>query len=602
MSVIERLEKLRKRMTEVGVSVCLIPTSDCHDSEYISDYFKVREYYSGFTGSAGTLIVGMNKAALFTDGRYFVQAKRELVGSSIDLMRMGEPGVPTEDEYICSILSDNETVGFDGRLIGSFRGEKIAQAIKNKKCNVDYTFEPAQKVWEDRPKLEFKPIYRLKEEFSGETTLDKIRRIYDYMDSRGVDTHVITSLDDIAWILNLRGDDVTCCPVFFAYIVFAKHECHLYANMGKDNTDNILLYLKENGIVLHEYDKFYEDGIQRVNNCTQKGLLYNKARLNYATYMKLNNQMKVLDEIEPSTRFKCIKNAVEIKNIREANVKDGVAVVRFERWLHEELKKGNCVTELEAQAKLYEFRTMDKDMIEPSFDTICAYAEHGAIIHYESTPATDCRICDGSFLVMDSGAHYYQGTTDVTRTYCIGEVNEKLKHNYTLVLRSMLKLMNHRFPYGSRGNNLDVVARELFWKEGVDFKHGTGHGIGYLLNVHEGPNRIGWKIPANAEPGIVFEAGMVTSDEPGIYFEGEFGVRIETDILCKEIENNEFGRFMGFEALTYVPIDMKPVLIDEMSEEEIGCLNDYHRLVYEKLSPYLDGDDLNYLKKATELV
>lgn len=515
-------------------------------------------------------------------------------------MKMGDIGVPTIYEYIEEKIGEGETLGFDGRVINANTGNKIADAIKTKKSNVDFTFSPTEGIWKDRPELEFKPLFRLLPEYSGEETRSKLTRILESMDSLGADSHIITSLDDIAWILNLRGDDIKNCPVFFAYLVVVNKECHLYANISDANENSIKKYLEEQGIHLHNYDDFYENGINSVNICTKKGLLCNKSRTNFWTLSKIDARINIIDETEPSTLFKCIKNETEIENLRKANVKDGASVVRFERWLWEALENGEDLTELSIENKLYEIRKENENIIGPSFDTICAYGEHGAIIHYESSEESDVLVKKGSFLMIDSGAHYLEGTTDVTRTYAIGEVSEKLKHDYTLVLRGMLKLLNHKFLYGARGSNLDIVVREEFWKEGLDFKHGTGHGIGYLLNVHEGPNRIGWKIGKENNPGVVFEAGMVTSDEPGLYIEGSHGIRIETDILCRELYTNEYGRFMGFEALTYVPIDRKAILLDEMSKEEIGYLNDYHKLVYKKLSPVLEGADLEYLRKVTE--
>lgn len=600
MVVNKRIEKLRKKMSEVGVSVCLIPTSDCHDSEYVSDYFKAREYFSGFTGSAGTLVVSMEEAALFTDGRYFIQAAKELEGTGIELMKMGEANVPTVYEYIEKVLKEGETLGFDGRLISQGTGNKIARVIQKNKSNLNFTFDPAHEVWENRPKLEFKPVYRLFEGYSGESLESKLNRIKEHMNTIGADSHVITSLDDIAWILNLRGDDIKNCPLFFSYLILVDGECHLFANITGNEESLIKEYLIKNGIILHSYEDFYNEGLQSVNIRTKKGILYNKKRINYLTYKSIGENLKVIDEIEPSTRFKCIKNEVEIENIKKANIKDGVAIVRFERWLKNAIISGENLTELSIQNKLYEFRSFSKEMIGPSFDTICAYGEHGAIIHYEADENSNAEVKEGSFLMIDSGAHYLEGTTDVTRTYAIGNVDEKLKHDYTLVLRSMLKLLNYKFLYGARGNNLDMVVREDFWKEGLDFKHGTGHGIGYLLNVHEGPNRIGWKIPDEKSLGVVFEEGMLTSDEPGIYIEGSHGIRIETDILCKFLYEDEYGKFMGFEPVTYVPIDKSAILIDEMKKEEIEYLNSYHKLVFSRLSPYLEGEDLEYLIKATE--
>ena len=611
MNINLRLAKLREKMSEVGVGICLIPTSDCHDSEYICEYYKTREYFSGFTGSAGSLIVTLKDAALFTDGRYFIQAQKQLSSTEITLMKMGEEGVPGINEYIVQKMSEGDILGFDGRVVNAAFAQNLADRLKEKGCGINYKFDPAENAWENRPPIEFKDVFILDEKYAGECASDKIAAIFEYMKEKGADSHIVTSLDDIAWILNLRGDDVKYCPVFFAYMVFVRQECHLYARIDEKRTD-VLLYLKKIGVFLHDYDEFFEDGLQRVNNCTKQRLLYDKTRISYLTFMTLREGLDYINAPNPSTLKKCIKNPVEIANIMKANVKDGVAVVKFERWLEEELRarrksletgsttSASLLNEITISDKLEEMRRAEQSFIEPSFETISAYGSNGAIIHYAATKDSNAQIVDGSFLMLDSGGHYYEGTTDVTRTYAIGEVSDKLKQDYTLVLRCMLKLMNLTFPYGARGNNLDVEARSLLWSKGLDFKHGTGHGIGYLSDVHEGPNRISWKIPENSQPGVIYEAGMLTSDEPGLYFEGKYGIRIETDILCVEKFSNEYGRFMGFIPMTYVPIDMTAIYKPDMTPEDIAYLDEYHKTVYEKLSPYLSGDDLEYLKEKTK--
>ncbi len=600
MEINSRLNKLREKMSEAGVSVCMIPTSDSHSGEYISDHFKTREFFSGFTGSAGTLVVDMHGAALFTDGRYFIQAADELKGSDIILMKMGEEGVPSVSDHISNLLKDKEVLGFDGKVVSASLGCSLLDRLKGKGCMIKYDFDPAEDVWSDRPDIEFHQLFILEKEYAGVEVGEKIKKVMENLDKEGADTHIISSLDDIAYLTNLRGNDVEDCPLYFSYMVILGKEVHLYANVSGENKEKIKEYLETNKIILHPYEDFYEDGIQRVNKCTDKGLLYDSGTVNYYTYMRFKEGLKAKDSVNPSTLMKCIKNPVEISNIKKANIKDGASIVRFENRLRKALRNKKTLTEIDIENMLLEERKKDEAFIEPSFATISAFAEHGAIIHYSATEESNALIKEGSFLMIDSGGHYWEGTTDVTRTYAIGEVPDKLKHDYTLVLRSMLRLMNHQFPYGARGNNLDVIARELFWKSGLDFKHGTGHGIGYLMNVHEGPNRIGWKIPKDKSAGVIFEPGMLTSDEPGLYIEGEYGIRIENDILCTERFTNEYGRFLGFESMTLVPIDLSPVLWEDMSKEEIRWLNEYHQKVYEALSPYLKGDDLEYLKEATK--
>ena len=596
-----RIEELRLRMKEVGVSACLIPTSDCHDSEYISEHFRVREYFSGFTGSAGTLVVGKEKAALFTDGRYFIQAQEELQGSGVELMKMGEPGVPSVEEFIMSIIDSGDSLGFDGRVVSASFGQKIQKMLKTKNVSINSSFDPAERIWKDRPSVPNEEVFILEEKYSGESSESKIRRIFEKMKEKEVDSHIITSLDDIAWIMNLRGNDIECNPVFLAYMVFCDREVYLYANIAKkEKAGKISQYVEKCGVILKDYEEFWEDGLQRVNNCTLNGLLYDSSRASFALFMALKDGLKVLDERNISTDFKAVKNEAEIENIKKANAVDGAAMVKFERWLRESLDKGLELTELGVQEKLEEFRRKGEGFVELSFETICAYKEHGAIIHYSATEDSNALIEGNGLLMIDSGAHYLNGTTDVTRTYSIGDVDEKLKHDYTLVLKASLRLLDFIFLSGACGCNLDTVVREVFWKEGLDFKHGTGHGIGYLLDVHEGPNSIRWKVSPNKEANVIYKEGMLTSDEPGLYVEGSHGIRIETDILCVPKFENEYGKFLGFEPVTFVPIDVSPILIEEMTDCEIEILNRYHALVRNKLSELLEGEDLEYLYRVTE--
>lgn len=593
----ERLTKLRGKMSKEGISWCMIPTCDYHGSEYLADYYKVRDFFSGFTGSAGTLVVSQNDAYLFTDGRYFIQAADQLKGSSIQLMKMGEPGVPKVTELIINSINKGEKLGFDGRVVDSETGLNFEKELEAKECSVIYDFDPTEGIWEDRPGLVYNKPFILDVKVAGESVKSKIERIRLKMDEKKADVHIVTALDDIAWILNMRGNDVENNPVFFAFLVITDNKVVLYANI--DDRD-ILSYLAQNDIEIEKYEEFFEKGMQSVNICTKNGILLDKTGANYKIIKAIGSNIAVIDEMNPSTYMKAIKNECEIENIKIANIKDGAAVVRFDRWLKEAIANNENLTELSVSQKLASFREENESYIEPSFDTIAAFGYHGAIVHYEPTAETDIPIGRNSFLLIDSGGQYAEGTTDVTRTYGIGEVAAKLKHDYTLVLKANLKLLNFKFMKGCRGNHLDIVARDFFWSEGRDYKHGTGHGIGALLNVHEGPNNIRWNIPEGKQPGVIYEPGMVTSDEPGVYIENEYGIRTETDMLCVELETNEYGTFYGFEPLTYVPIDKKPIEIEYLSDEEIRWLNNYHMTVREKLAPMLQGKDLEYLMDATE--
>ncbi len=598
MNVSSELTKLREKMTEVGIDVCLIPTSDCHNSEYIAPYYKVREHFSNFTGSAGTLVVLDKEAYLFTDGRYFIQAAKELEGTGITLMKMGEKGVPTLKSFVSDMLDKNMKVGFDGKTMSASFINGLSDANPSCLGLLDPSFEPAENIWTDRPALEHNKVFIMGEKLAGESVKSKLAKIRGVMIKEECDVHITAALDDIAWTVNLRGSDIADCPVFLSYMIISQKEAVLYAD--PEGQHEIIDYLSENGIILKKYADFYDDLKQRENKGTKERVLLDSSKVNYMLYNLASQRYEIVDCDNPATMLKCIKNDIEIENIKKANIYDGVAMVRFNKYLDEILITGDIISEMSVADKLYEFRLMNEEIIEPSFETISAFGSNGAIIHYSATPDTNARIePKDTFLMMDSGAHYRCGTTDVTRTYSIGNPSEKLKHDYTLVLKAMLRLMNHEFLYGCRGNNLDVIARDVFWKEGLDFKHGTGHGIGYVLNVHEDPVRISFRIPKDSKPSVIFEPGMLSSDEPGIYREGEYGIRIENDILCVVKRENENGLFLGFEPMTMVPIDTKAIIIDEMNDDELNMLNNYHQTVFERLSPYLEGEELDYLKKVT---
>ena len=600
--IINRLSLLRDKMTEVGIDVCLIPTSDCHNSEYINEYYKLREYFSGFTGSAGSLVVSPNEAWLFTDGRYFIQAEKELKGSGISLMKIGEPGVPKLNEHLINILKVGECLGFDGTLIDAQTGALLTTSCEEKGCGINVNFDAGALAWVGRPTLKFQPLFILPQTSAGVSCADKIEAIRKDGTFKEATLHIISSLDDIAWILNLRGNDIEYCPVFMSYIVMDKNSVYLYANITGPNKEEIKAYLNANNINLRNYENFYEEIEQNTNNWTFDRVLLDKETVNYKILSILSEKNSaVINGVNPSTSLKAVKNDTEIANIRKANETDGVAMLKFMKYIKEQTAKGASLTELNAAEYLDNLRAESSDFIEPSFETISAFGEHGAIVHYGVDDKSDIPIkkeADTLYLV-DSGGHYTNGTTDVTRTYAIGDVTEEMKKHYTLVVKSMLELLNTRFPYGCRGNNLDTIARAPIWAEGLDYRHGTGHGIGYILNVHEGPQRISYRIANENSVSAVFEPGMVTSDEPGLYFDGQYGIRVENDILCVEVDRGEYGRILGFEALTYVPIDLDCINKDYLSAENVEMLNDYHKLVFNKISPYLEGADLEYLKTVT---
>ena len=592
----ERLAALKAAMKEADIDCYIIPTSDYHNSEYVSEYFMVRKYFSGFTGSAGTLVVLKDKAALFTDGRYFIQAAKQLQGSDITLMKMGEPKVPTLEEYVRQELKEGENIGFDGRVITAGDGLAFEKTAMEKGGKVIFHLDLAEKIWKDRPALLFTPVFVLKEEYSGESCDDKLKRLREKMKEEGAAVHLLTTLDDIAWLFNLRAKDVESCPVLLSYAVITMDEAILFAG-ERAFDETVRKYLAEHHITLKPYDDFYTYVADLVKTGPKEKLLVCENRINYRLKKELGDAV-IVDRANPTTLMKAVKNSTEQENLRKVHLMDGVAVTKFMYWLKTNVGKVP-MTEVSASDYLESLRGSNPTYIEPSFATICAYGANGAIIHYTATPESYSEIQAKGMLMVDSGGHYYEGSTDITRTFVLGEITEEMRQHFTLVARAMLRLKRTKFLYGCKGVNLDLAAREVFWEKGLDYKHGTGHGVGYLLNVHEGPNSFRYKVLPGSDNDWIFEEGMVTTDEPGIYIEGSHGVRIENELLCRKGEKNEYGQFMEFEDLTYVPIDLDGLDVSAMENSEIQVLNRYHRTVYEKLAPFFDGEELEWLKNAT---
>ena len=592
----ERLAALKAAMKEADIDCYIIPTSDYHNSEYVSEYFMVRKYFSGFTGSAGTLVVLKDKAALFTDGRYFIQAAKQLQGSDITLMKMGEPKVPTLEEYVRQELKEGENIGFDGRVITAGDGLAYEKTEMEKGGKVIFHLDLAEKIWKDRPALLFTPVFVLKEEYSGESCDDKLKRLREKMKEEGAAVHLLTTLDDIAWLFNLRAKDVESCPVLLSYAVITMDEAILFAG-ERAFDETVRKYLAEHHITLKPYDDFYTYVADLVKTGPKEKLLVCENRINYRLKKELGDAV-IVDRANPTTLMKAVKNSTEQENLRKVHLMDGVAVTKFMYWLKTNVGKVP-MTEVSASDYLESLRGSNPTYIEPSFATICAYGANGAIIHYTATPESYSEIQAKGMLMVDSGGHYYEGSTDITRTFVLGEITEEMRQHFTLVARAMLRLKSTKFLYGCKGVNLDLAAREVFWEKGLDYKHGTGHGVGYLLNVHEGPNSFRYKVLPGSDNDWIFEEGMVTTDEPGIYIEGSHGVRIENELLCRKGEKNEYGQFMEFEDLTYVPIDLDGLDVSAMENSEIQVLNRYHRTVYEKLAPFFDGEELEWLKNAT---
>ena len=595
----ERLQQLREAMKQAEIDCYMIPTSDYHNSEYVSEFFCVRKYFSGFTGSAGTLVVWADQAALFTDGRYFIQAEAQLSGSGITLMKMGEKGVPKLTEYVEQELKEGGTIGFDGRVVTSSDGMKYEAIAEKKGGRVIWDLDLADGIWENRPALPATEVWPLEEAYSGESTEKKLARLREKMEQEKADVHILTKLDDIAWLFNLRAGDVECCPVLLSYAVITAEEAYLFANESAFS-EEVKAYLTENGIMLKAYDFFYKYVSAYCSAHEDARLLLCEKQINYRLKKEIGDQISILDKPNPTTRMKSMKNAAEQENLRKAHLMDAVAVTKFMYWLKTSVGKVP-MTEISVEQKLEQLRREHASFIEPSFHTISGYGANGAIVHYSATPENCADIEAKGMLMVDSGGHYYEGTTDITRTFILGEITDRMKQDYTLVARAMLRLMNTRFLYGCTGANLDLAAREVFWEKGLDYKHGTGHGVGYLLNVHEGPNSFRYRI-SDMTQDWVFEEGMITTDEPGIYIEGSHGVRIENELLCRKGEENEYGQFMYFENLTYVPIDLDGIDPSEMEPKEIEFLNRYHQDVYEKLAPYFTGDELSWLREVTRKI
>lgn len=588
----ERIEALRVMMNNNNIDIYLVPTADFHQSEYVGEYFKCRNYLSGFTGSAGTLVVTSKEAGLWTDGRYFIQAEGELKESIIDLYRMGEENVPTVSEFIQEHLKEGQTLGFDGRVVSFERGEELEKIVKEKKANLVFEQDLVHLIWEDRPQLSKEKAFLIEEKFSGMSTKKKLELVRSALEKENADLHVLTSLDDIAWLFNIRGNDVEHNPVVLSYAVITPTKAFLFLNETVLN-DEIRKDFKENGITVLPYNDIYSY-VKETDS--QKTVLLDKAKVNYTIGKSLST--KIIHELNPTTALKAIKNAVEIENTRNAHIKDGVAFTKFMYWLKQNVGKIE-ITELSATDYLYQQRSAQENFIELSFETICAYKENAAMMHYAATKEHNATIKPEGLLLVDSGGQYFEGTTDITRTLALGEVDTEQKKHFTAVVVGMLQLMNAKFLYGCRGINLDVLARAPIWELDIDYKCGTGHGVGHILNVHEGPNGFRPKLLKDNEMNCILEEGMITTDEPGIYIEGSHGIRIENELLCKKGIKNEHGQFMYFENLTFAPIDLDAIVPELMSVKEKNMLNNYHKQVFEKLSPFMNEEETKWLKEYT---
>lgn len=591
----ERLDALRVRLKQEKIDYYVIPTADYHNSEYVSDYFKIREYFSGFTGSNGTLVIGPEESGLWTDGRYFIQAEKELSGSGLTLFRMQEEGVPTIKEYLQKNVKEGECVGFDGRVISASYGKELEEALADKKVVFRYQDDIAGSLMKDRAPMPASPVWVLPEEISGKNVDAKLAQIREEMEKFHCTAHLLTKLDDLMWLLNIRGSDVECNPVAMSYCFLTKSACYLFVQ--KQAMDNTLRdYAGKWGITLKDYSEITEFLKAETVEC----VLLDEENVNYTLYCILRDKAKIVSRKNPSERLKAVKNPVELSHIEKVYLTDSVVLTKFIYWLKKNIGK-LPLNEYCAAMQLDNMRREAEGFLDLSFPTISGYLENAAMMHYEATETENKELKPEGMFLIDSGGQYMGGTTDVTRTIVLGKISEEIKRNFTAVAVGMLRLSDAKFLYGCTGRNLDILARGAMWEMGIDYKCGTGHGVGYMLNVHEGPQNVGWRYVEDRKEAVL-EAGMILSDEPGVYMEGSYGIRTENIIVTRNGEKNEYGQFMYFDMLTFVPIDLDGIEPSYMQPADRKRLNAYHKQVFEKVGPYLEEEERAWLAEATRAV
>lgn len=586
MEIREKIEKLRQLMKENEMDAYIIPSSDSHLSEYVADHFKCREWISGFNGSAGTVVITTDKAGLWTDGRYYIQAEKQLENSGIQLFRAADLGVPSYTEWLKNTLGENSCIGFDGDVFAANSVKEMEILFKPQNISLKMDQDLIGRLWEDRPALPSTTIFTHDVKFAGKSRTQKLNEVRAEMKERGADNFLLTSLDDIAWLLNIRGNDVPNNPVTLANVLVTSNTCYLLIDASKVPQE-VKQELEAEGIEL----KSYEGTDELLRGLKGKGsILLDPEVTNASFYKAINSNMTKIEGPNPTKMLKAVKNKTELANLRNCQITDGVAMVKFIKWLKSTV--GNqAVTELSAGDKLEEFRRENKLCVDLSFDTIAGYKDHAAMMHFKATPENTYTLKDEGLLLVDSGGQYYNGTTDITRTIVLGQLTDEEKRDYTLVLKSHIALATAKFLYGTTGPTLDGLARQPIWKYGLDYKCGTGHGVGFFLNVHEGPQRL-IQIPRNT---VVLEEGMILTNEPGIYTEGKHGIRTENMMIVVKDEETEYGQFMKFETITYCPIDLTGVDQSLLTASELEWLNTYNNTVYTKLSPYLSSEEKEWL-------
>ena len=585
------LNNLREVMKKENVDYYIIPSGDSHQSEYVPEYYKGRAYVSGFTGSAGTLLVGIEESYLWTDGRYFIQAEKELNGSGIKLMKMNIPGYPSLIEWIKNNVKEGKTLAFDGSTISTNEYKNYQELSKKNGFNIKMDRDLLNEIWSNRPELSKEKIFIHDTKYCGRCTSEKLQEVRDEMKKLEGENYVIASLDDIAWLFNIRGNDIAYNPVALAYALISDKKAVLYINEEKVTNDDKRT-LEAQGVTLKPYNDIYED----IKNVTES-IIIDGAKVNGKLYYLISEDVKIIENLNITTSLKAVKNEVEIKNMEVSQVRDGVAMVKFIKWLKENVGKIN-MTEISASDKLEEIRANGEKFKGLSFNTIAGYKDHAAMMHYSATEESQYELNSEGMLLIDSGAQYLDGTTDITRTFILGSITEEEKRDFTLVLKSHIALATTIFLKGTNGCNLDAIARRPLWKYGMDYKCGTGHGVGFFLNVHEGPQGI--RPFGNT---IALEPGMILTNEPGVYKENKHGIRTENTLLVtKAFKNDEMGEFYKFDTISYCPIDLEGVDVSLLDEEEREWLNNYHRTVYEKLSPYLNEEEKKFLEKETRSI
>ena len=586
-----RIAALRAHIAQEQIQAFIIPSTDPHLSEYVAPHWQSREWISGFTGSAGTVVVTAKDAGLWTDSRYFLQAARQLEGTCITLYKEMLPETPNIPEFLSAHLQEGDCVGIDGKMFSAGEVEHLQKELKKSGIRIKSIADPMQLLWTDRPAMPLAPAFVYDTKYAGMSFTEKLPAVRQAMEAAGADSLLLSALDEIAWLLNIRGNDVHCNPVVVSYLLIEKDKVNYFVQPQKV-TPELTEYFNVNGISVHPYEEIGD----YLNNFNAHSILMNPAKTNYAIYSAIRPGCLIINGASPVALLKAIRNKQEIAGIHAAMQRDGVALVKFLKWLDEAVPAGK-ETEISVDKKLHTFRAAQPLYMGESFDTIAGYKEHGAIVHYEATPETDVTLKPEGFLLLDSGAQYLDGTTDITRTIALGPLTEEEKTDYTLILKGHIALAMAVFPEGTRGAQLDVLARMPIWKERMNYLHGTGHGVGHFLNVHEGPQ----SIRMNENP-VALQPGMVTSNEPGVYKAGSHGIRTENLVLTVPAGEGMFGKYLKFETLTLCPICRKGIIKELLTAEEIGWLNDYHRTVYEKLSPDLNNDEREWLKEACKAV